>query len=216
MGVHSHTERDVADAQSIPGSVASRLRDGREHSGMSLRALARTIGVSASLISQIENGKTNPSVGTLYAIASELGISLDELFSNPGAAASDAPSPQHEHGPVLRAVDRPTVDLAGGVRWERLTRATDPDVDFLLVTYAVGGASCPAGALMRHGGHECGVVLSGRLGATIGAVAYELGPGDAIASDSTVPHRFWTIGDEPVTAVWIVVGRTADPHRRHP
>jgi mannose-6-phosphate isomerase-like protein (cupin superfamily) len=63
---------------------------------------------------------------------------------------------------------------------------------------------------MRHHGHEYGVVLSGRLGATLGAAAYELGPGDAIASDSAVPHRFWTIGDEPATAVWIVVGRAAD------
>src|SRR5882757_403798 len=75
--------------------VGAGLRKHREEAGMSLRALAREVGVSPSLISQIEHGKATPSVATLYAIVSELGISLDELFfDNPrGAAAIPAPGP---------------------------------------------------------------------------------------------------------------------------
>ena len=65
----------------VPQFVVTRLRAGREQNGLSVRALARTVNVSPSFISQIENGKANPSVGTLLAIVSALGISLDELFS---------------------------------------------------------------------------------------------------------------------------------------
>ena len=47
--------------------------------GLSLRGLAERLGVSPSLISQVETGRAKPSVSTLYAIVTELGISLDEL-----------------------------------------------------------------------------------------------------------------------------------------
>src|SRR6185295_11155296 len=60
--------------------VGPRLRAHREQRGLSLRELARRLGVSPSAISQIETGKSRPSVSTLYSIVTELGMSLDELF----------------------------------------------------------------------------------------------------------------------------------------
>ena len=74
------------------------------------------------------------------------------------------------------------------------------DVEFLYVVYPVGAASCPADALMTHGGREYGYVTSGTLGVQVGFEAYELGPGGSIAFDSSSPHRLWAIGDEPVHA----------------
>jgi transcriptional regulator with XRE-family HTH domain len=198
----------------IPPVVAARLRAHREDRGMSARSLAREVRCSPSLISQIENGKANPSVATLYAIVSALDISLDELFAD--AEPAERPDqrsgdPRVPGGMVLRGDRRPSISLASGVHWERLTPTADPDVDFLYVTYDVGGASCPPDALMRHNGREYGLVLAGRLGATVGFDSYELEPGDSIVLPSTTPHRFWTIGDEPTTVVWTVVGRTGDP-----
>src|ERR1700754_4504462 len=64
----------------LPAPVGEGLRKPPQEAGMSLRALAREVGVSPSLISQIEHGKATPSVGTLYAIVSTLGVSLDEVF----------------------------------------------------------------------------------------------------------------------------------------
>ncbi|WP_369250830.1 helix-turn-helix domain-containing protein [Streptomyces sp. R41] len=60
--------------------VGGRIRQARLERGMSLRGLAREIGVSASLISQIETGKSQPSVSTLYAITTALAISVESLF----------------------------------------------------------------------------------------------------------------------------------------
>jgi transcriptional regulator with XRE-family HTH domain len=209
-------ETDSGEPFNLPPYVSARLRAGREQSGMSVRALARSVEVSPSFISQIENGKANPSVGTLLALATALDISLDELFadqrrSNGEPSAASPPSRgSSTHGLVLRAPERPSVDLAGGVRWERLTPTADPKVSFLYVTYGVGGASSPPDALMQHSGREFGVVIEGRLGAQVGAETYDLEPGDSIAFECSTPHRFWTIGELPAVVVWAIVGPAAD------
>ena len=71
-------------------SVGARLREARTLRRLSLRSLAQSLGVSASLISQVETGKTQPSVSTLYAMANHLGLSLDELLGGAGASARTA------------------------------------------------------------------------------------------------------------------------------
>jgi transcriptional regulator with XRE-family HTH domain len=206
-----------------PAAVGARLRAERERRGLGVRELARRVDVSASLISQVELGKATPSVGTLYAIVSELGLSLDELFSGsaPAPAAEarrqngrsdiDASHPPADQGdPVVRGDERKAIELDSGVRWERLTAVTERDVDFLYVVYRVGGASCAENSLIRHAGREYGHVIKGRLGVTVGFDTHELGPGDSIAFDSTVPHRLFNAGDEPAEGIWFVVGRGGD------
>ena len=102
-----------------------------------------------------------------------------------------------------------TIRLGSGVVWERLTTESIRNVDFLFVTYEVGGASSPEDAFQRHSGQEWGYVLSGTLRVTIGFEEFVLGPGDAITFDSGTPHRLANAGDEPVRAVWYVLGRAA-------
>ena len=191
--------------------VGSRLRAERERLGISLRELARRVGVSASLVSQIELDRVNPSVSTLYALVTELGMTMSDVFgdSRPGERA--VPQLVSTDGLAQLPDTRSVINLASGVRWERLTPQSDPDVEFLYVTYPVGAESCPADALMTHGGREYGYVSSGTLGVRVGFDEYELDPGGSIAFDSSSPHRLWTIGNEPVHAVWVVIGRKADP-----
>ena len=97
-----------------------------------------------------------------------------------------------------------------GVVWERLTHDHDPYVDFLHVEYAPGSESCAPEELMRHGGREYGHVLGGRLEVQIGFETYSIGPGDSIHFDSTTPHRLSNPYDEPCTAIWFVIARSAD------
>jgi transcriptional regulator with XRE-family HTH domain len=65
-----------------PGLIGARLRTKRLAQGISLRQFARDLDVSASFISQLETGKAQPSVATLFAICAALGITTDELFEN--------------------------------------------------------------------------------------------------------------------------------------
>ena len=203
----------VADRGSEPSKVGSRLREERERRGISLRELARRVGVSPSLVSQIELDRVNPSVSTLYALVTELGMTMSEVFSDGGQpATSIAPRARVETGGIVTDPDtRRVINLASGVRWERLTPQSDPNVEFLYVVYPVGAESCPKDALVTHGGRECGYVTSGTLGVQVGFDEYELGPGSSIAFDSSSPHRLWAVGREAVHAVWVVIGRVADP-----
>jgi transcriptional regulator with XRE-family HTH domain len=203
----------VADRGSDSSKVGSRLREERERRGISLRELARRVGVSPSLVSQIELDRVNPSVSTLYALVTELGMTMSEVFSD--GAQDSAPrvlvARPESDGIVTDPETRRVINLASGVRWERLTPRSDSNIEFLYVVYPVGAESCPEDALVTHGGREYGYVTSGTLVVRVGFDEYELGPGSSIAFDSSSPHRLSAIGSEPVHAVWVVIGRAADP-----
>jgi transcriptional regulator with XRE-family HTH domain len=139
-----------------PVQLGRAIRAAREQRGLSLRELARRVSVSPSFVSQIELGKANPSVGTLYSLVSVLGTTLDDLIGEqageagavavPAAAAGGArPAVEGAYPgdwpridvPVQKAGDRKRVQMSGVV-WERLTHDHDPYVDFLHVEYAPG------------------------------------------------------------------------------
>jgi transcriptional regulator with XRE-family HTH domain len=217
------TRSDVSNhTRSIQDGVGDRLRAARDRVGISQRELARRLGVSPSLISQLENGQSLPSVGTLYGIVTELDVSLDEIIRGDERRAGDgAPEPAESRelrveprSPLVHPGERQAIDLASGVRWEELTADTEGDVDFIHATYEIGGASTPDEALIRHHGREYGYVIKGTLGVQIGFQYYELNPGDSIACDSTLPHRLFNTGDVPVEAIWFVLGRGADSRRK--
>jgi transcriptional regulator with XRE-family HTH domain len=216
-------ERRNGSSEPEYATMGDRLREARRARGLSLRRLAQQVGVSPSLISQVETGRAKPSVNTLYALATELGISLDVLlFMDTEPPPEDGRSEVGEpvettlpHDPVQRAASRPSIRLGSGVVWERLTTESIRNVDFLHVTYEVGGESSPANAFQRHSGQEWGYVLSGTLAVRIGFDEFLLQAGDAISFDSATPHRLYNAGDRPATAVWFVFGRrTADVARR--
>ncbi|WP_369231346.1 helix-turn-helix domain-containing protein [Streptomyces sp. R21] len=179
----------------------------------------------ASLISQIETGKSQPSVSTLYAITTALPISVESLFEVQGAtapapAAVGAPAtvlhalaafaadPGRRIGPLVGAEQRERLELDSGVVWERLGHVPGTDVDFLLVTYRPGGASSGSGGLMRHAGTEYGYLTSGELVLTLGFDEYAIRPGDAVSFESTTPHRYRNDGAEPAVGVWFVFSAT--------
>jgi transcriptional regulator with XRE-family HTH domain len=206
----SQGDPEVLDA------IGDRLREERVKAGISQRELARRLGLSPSLISQLESGQSRPSVGTLYAIVTELGVSLDHVIR--GGAREDTTGSRdgsaEGRSPVVHPGQRPAIDLDSGVRWEELAADHEEGIDFLHAIYEVGGASTPDQSLMRHHGREFGYVMSGTMGIEIGFQSYELVPGDSISFDSTIPHRLFNKGDVPVHAIWFVVGREAD--RRSP
>ncbi|MFD5738783.1 helix-turn-helix domain-containing protein [Streptomyces massasporeus] len=207
--------------------VGARIRQARLERGTSLRALAREVGVSASLVSQIETGKSQPSVSTLYAITTALGISVESLFDAretaretvpetaskavrdtavPHALAAFAADPGRRIGPLVGSGGRETLELDSGVVWERLGRVPGAEADFLLVTYRPGGSSSGSGGLMRHAGTEYGYLTSGELVLTLGFEEYTLRAGDSVCFESTTPHRYRNDGEVPAVGVWFVSG----------
>ncbi len=193
-------------------SVGARLRDARTKRGFSLRSVAQALGVSASLISQVETGKTQPSVSTLYAMANHLGVSLDELLGIVPPLSGPVPMFGHS-GPALPSVqrgsDNPVIEMENGVRWERLAVGGGDSADALLVTYQPGASSSVEGKLMRHSGSEYAYILEGEITLQLDFDTYVLSPGDSLQFDSVRPHMFANRGSRVAKGVWFVMGRRA-------
>ncbi|MGP3534832.1 helix-turn-helix domain-containing protein [Microbacterium sp. RD1] len=191
-------------------SLGSRLRQARQQRGLSLRSVAQALGVSASLVSQVEIGKTQPSVSTLYALANHLGVSLDELLGL-AAPAARTPSMFGHHGDALpdvqHADDNPVIDMENGVRWERLAAGAGGPADALLVTYQPGASSSIEGKHMRHAGVEYAYLLEGELTLHLDFDTHVLRPGDSLQFDSLRPHLYSNRGSTVARGVWFVVGR---------
>jgi len=214
--MYDHDARGVLVSPEPVPDLGVRLREERLRRGIGVRRLARDLGVSASLISQIETGKSQPSVSTLYAITSALGISVEDVFDRAGPGPGDEGAPAtvlealgalrgRRFGPLVRPAERQVLSLDSGVTWERLGQLPKTHVDFLRITYAPGGTSSSSGMLMRHEGSEYGYLLSGELVLTLGFEEHRLHPGDAICFESSTPHRYRNDADQPAIGVWFVV-----------
>lgn len=184
--------------------LGPRLRRARERSRLSLRALARDVGVTASMLSQIEVGKALPSVSTLYALATRLGVSFDDLLGIQAGGLPDGPGPT-----IFRhREDNTVLEMSNGVRWEMLAGSGRLGVDFLLVTYAPGSASSTERQAMTHSGTESALIVSGSLTLVLDAQKHLLTAGDSFSFDSTLPHLYLNESTEPASGVWTVVGRS--------
>ena len=198
----------------MTADIGARLREARLERGLSLRSVAQALGVSASLISQVETGKTQPSVSTLYAIVSHLGVSMDELLGTgprQPIVPGEAPPIFGHSGPILPAVQRagenPVLEMENGVRWERLAVGEGGPADALLVTYEPGATSSVENKLMRHSGIEYAYILEGELTLQLDFDVHVLGPGDSLQFDSVRPHLYSNRGTVPARGLWFVVGR---------
>jgi len=195
----------------MTSEVGTLLRHARTKRGISLRSLAAEIGVSPSLISQVETGKTQPSVSTLYAISNFLGLSMDDLLSSDGALAdateATSAGATHDHPPVQHAVDNPTLEMDNGVRWEQLATGVHGPGEPLLVTYSPGASSSIEGKFMRHGGFEYAYIIEGELTLQLEFDSYVLRAGDSLQFDAIRPHMYVNHSSAAARGVWNVVGR---------
>lgn len=206
----------------MQAAAGARLRARRRELGLSLRELGSRVGVSASMLSQVENDRCRASVATLYKLVNELGLTLDDLFetpAEPGAEAapesSAAPasrprarSPRASsgsRGPVLVPGERVTIELESGVTWEKLSNAAPAGLEFILVTYAPGSSSGKSGKFSQHEGFECAYIESGELTFHHMFDTWTLHPGDTVTFDASEPHRLENRGSEEVRAVWVIL-----------
>jgi DNA-binding XRE family transcriptional regulator/quercetin dioxygenase-like cupin family protein len=224
----SHGERAPAGGGDLAGDIGRRLAAHRAQRGMRVAELAREVGVTPSLISQIERGMSRPSVSTLFGIAQALDVPVDAFFREPQPPVAAAAQPDGPPGPggadgpggggppaapgqmaaaggryVVRRGGRAVIDIEGGVRWERLTRSTLDHLDFFELVYEPGAESHPR--QYTHPGTEMVLVMSGCLEITIGFERYLLEPGDSIDFPSSMPHRYVNPSAQTARAVTVIL-----------
>ncbi|MFI5615139.1 cupin domain-containing protein [Amycolatopsis sp. NPDC051903] len=194
--------------------IGPALREARVRQKRTLRGVALATGLSASLLSQVETGKSQPSVSTLYTLVSHLGLSLDELLGLDVGGRAPASEPDVLETTIQRAADNPVLDMDNGVRWERLAVDDPRSVEPLLVTYQPGASSSADGGLMRHPGREHAYLLAGELTLRFESADHVLRAGDSVSFRSDRPHLYVNHTSEPARGLWFVVGRTVSGRAR--
>ncbi len=184
------------DARETVAYLGSRIRELRGQRNLSLQRLAGMTGISSSMLSLVERGKTSPSIGTLVAICSALGIHMTDLFDTDSRRTRE---------PVVRAADQPVYQTPEGVM-RRIVRTDDArGIEIVFNEYepSTGSGASP----VHHKGYEYGIVLEGKLTVEVDGQVYELRRGDSVGYDSKLSHRIENSGKRHVRAVWINLER---------
>ncbi len=170
--------------------IGPRLRALRMARNLSQRELARRVGLPNSTISLVESGRTNPTIGALKRILDGLPIGLAEFF----AFEPQAPRKFFFEAAELKEIGKGRISYRqiGETGMGRALQMIDE-------TYAPGADT--GRTPLSHAGEEVGLVLSGRLEVTVDGARKLLGPGDAYAFESHLPHRFRAVGREPCRVV---------------
>ena len=192
----------VTDARRPP--VGRETRRWRQSRGLTLAQVSERSGLNIGYLSQIENDKAVPSLDALVAIAAALDVPVAWLVLD------STPAPR-----IVRAGDRPKMPAVKGARMTEVDAGTSRDMCIIEAVVDPGSST----GIHTHRGDEHHVILSGRWRFTQGDHIFELGPGDFIAWDPTVPHLVENIGDEPgrILVIYPRAGRrsgTADDAAR--
>ena len=199
------------DQTTMPPDLGEQLRAARQAKKLSIRELARTLGLSPALIGHIETGRTLPSINTLYAMATTLELSLDKLFT-----LEDFSDAHDRAGAATVATDGVLIgrynarahQVSGlGVHWESLTSTGQP-LRFGILSYDAGVSTTLDGPPVGHEGTEHAYVLSGTLELVVGERKYILNSGDSFELDARIPHALSNPGTHPVHLLWAIL----DPH----
>ncbi|WP_029136353.1 helix-turn-helix domain-containing protein [Nakamurella lactea] len=165
--------------------LGERLRELRLRHQLTLRELATEAELSPALLSQLENGVTDPSLSTLRKLASVFHAEVSTLFSEPNAPMVHLSRP----GERMQL----TAPL-GEISYERLTPGRG-DLEVLQARMRPGDVS--SSERRGHESTECIVVLEGEVVVEIGDDRHLLHSGEALTFDSRLLHRFCNESLEP-------------------
>ena len=180
MHYGAHIEHSSDSTQDeLAGRVGRLVREHRAAQGLSVAELASRSDLSRTILTRIERGEGNPSIGTLWRVARALRVPLGDLLV-------EAPAPRTR---VVRAGEGASMeDPSGLVSWLLHTDARERRTELFAL-------ELPAGAVRDSTPHQAGVeellvVTAGRLLAGPEGAGEELGPGDALWFAADVPHVY--------------------------
>jgi transcriptional regulator with XRE-family HTH domain len=184
----------TASADRRRPAVGRQVRHWRTEAGLTLAQVAERSGLNIGYLSQIENDKASPSLESLASLAEAIDVPIQWFLLDSARPPS-----------VVRGTDRRSWLGPGDGRIEEVDGGIPRDLRIVHATMPGPGR---ATGFHTHAGDEHHIVLSGRIRATQGDTTVELGPGDYLLWDATVPHDVEQLGEEPATLLII-------SHRAH-
>ena len=191
----------IAEAVSTNAvSLGERVRSLRIASNLTIAELAERAGLSSGIISQIERGRSNPSIRTLQSLRAALGMNLWEFLqsSDLPAASSEREIPDF----ICRKSQRQTL-IVGQTKLvkELLSPRNDQNLRFMIVTLPPGSESED---VLQSQGQKGGYMLSGRARLQVGDRSGDLEEGDSFQFPADIPHKIVNPYGEPARVVWIM------------
>lgn len=185
-------------APSLEATIGGKVRRLRQRLGITAADLAGEAGLSAGMLSKIENGATSPSLGTLQSLARALNVPMATLFSD---------FDERRDCSFVKAGQGVTIDRRGtksGHRYQLLGHSLRGDLvmEPYLITLSEDAAPYTQ---FQHEGIELIYMLAGRLIYRHADISYDMVPGDALFFDSQAPHGPEVLLERPTVFLSIIV-----------
>ncbi len=190
-------------------TLGETLKQARARRGLAMRTIADRAGYSVTHVSQIERGRTCPTIGALIRIARAVGHSV-QYFLEPGQP------------PEVRFTPRSQVTAA-----EAVNLKTPGKAHVLRLSEGICGgmlqavrATIPAHQTAQDGGEldasmmHAALVTRGRLVVTLGSEQFTFGPGDAVVVHCNQGVRFFNPGPEDVEVLALARNERAESSLR--
>jgi transcriptional regulator with XRE-family HTH domain len=197
LNVQDDTAGEAADATaSALAAIGVRIREVRLARDMTLQALADACGLSPSMLSLVERGKSSPSIGSLIVIANALGVQMSDFIVDQVVDDDKL---------VVRPSEHRAIETAAHVVRRLIKEDRVRGISIALNEYApnTGATEKP----IKHDGFEYGFVLDGKLTVEVDGTLHVVEAGDLISYNSRRPHRIWNHGKGHVRTLWINLQR---------
>ncbi|MDX6748597.1 helix-turn-helix domain-containing protein [Geminicoccaceae bacterium 1502E] len=193
----------AADDSAAVGQQLKKLRKERD---WSLSQLAEASQVSIGLLSQIERGRSIPSLRTLTKLRVALDVSLGTLVGQREPTVSSS-----ESRFVKRREDRESLVIGDNrLVKEFLSPTKSEHLQVMLMNIPpAGGAGSRA---YSYDGEKAGLVLEGGIRLQLGEDVLDLREGDSFQFNSSIPHTFSNNHDVPAKVVWIICRIPVNDH----
>lgn len=182
------------DISTLTAVIGTHINEVRGQRGLTFDQLAKLSGVSKGMLVQIEQGKTNPSIGTLCKIANALGVAVSKFIET-----SEAPTVR------LISPDEATQLWTGrnGSAGNLVVGFDNPSLIEFWSWHLVPG-EWHDGVAHPVGTREILFVKSGELTLTIGGTTCRAKTGQTITFIADKPHRYANDGTKDVQMLMVV------------
>lgn len=178
----------MSDLDQLTQSLARNLKRWRGERGFTLDALAARSGVSRGMIIQIEQARTNPSVGTTVKLADALGVSITTLLD-------------YEHGAEVRVTTEEQIVRMWSTdagSWTKLLVGTEKRGPLELWSWRIMPGEGSDSDAHPRGTVELLHVSAGELSLLVDGVTHAVPAGCSATFESNVPHGYHNDGEVPV------------------
>ena len=175
--------------------IGERIRIKREHRSMHLNELAESVGVTKSCLSQIENGKSFPSITTLKKIADSLNTTIGELVGEKERIAFN---------PLISADNRKFVKTNNSGSSLYLLSHHDPNKQMETYYIQFNSGSDSGDLFDNQHGQAFFFILEGEFEITLNSKKYLLKEGDSFYYNSSSEHSIININENISKMIWII------------